>query len=301
MFTDFELLDWKSIERDTPWVRYVAWGEETCPRTQRRHFQGFLGTTTMKSLRQMKKLSKTVHFERMYGTLKQNEDYCSKEGQLEVVGHLPVTRGKRTDLQQMMDDVKEGMKMKDLLETHKAAWRYQGALKTYIEQVTQERGTKGVWEEMRVFVYAGPTGAGKTRRARQFSDSVYVLHASDLRGGHAWWDGYQGESTLVIDEYANQLTIDRLLKLTDIYPIRLQVKGSHTYREWDTVIITTNLTRGQFHAKAMKAHIEAFERRLTKWVQFVDGGDDEEFDDLGDDHPSKVVVAVGQEVVPGVE
>jgi len=68
----------------------------------------------------------------------------------------------------------------------------------------------------------------------------------------------------VIDEYANQVKITRLLGILDGHLLRLNMKGTFGYANWDLVIITTNLD--VLHSKANPLHQDALERRITRRI-----------------------------------
>lgn len=52
------------------------------------HYQGYLCFRGKQTLKKCKELNKRAHWEIMKGSLKQNQEYCSKEGKLVVVGKL---------------------------------------------------------------------------------------------------------------------------------------------------------------------------------------------------------------------
>ncbi len=253
-------MDWKKIQEDTPRLKYVAYGLEKCPRTQRDHNQGWLHLARPMSLRQVKAFAGNSHLEMMFGTLSQNDAYCSKEGKLIEFGDRPA-QGKRKDLDDLKDGIKAGQTERELYEHHPAAWRYSKAMSKYRELVQCDEAS--AFREVTVDVYAGGTGTGKTRKAMR-GDDVFMIHASSMQ----WMDGYKGEKTLVIDEYDNNMPLPKLLGWCDGYKQRLPVKGSFTYARWTQVIITTNLSKAEFHPKAKTMHLKAFERRLDDWCDF---------------------------------
>ena len=115
------------------------------------------------------------------------------------------------------------------------------------------------FRKVEVVVLSGSTGTGKTRKAME--EANYKITGNQLQ----WWDGYEGEKCICIDEYNNDIGITELLNILDGYELRLPIKGSFTYANWNKVYITTNLTKSQFHSNAKSEHRKALFRRVTKW------------------------------------
>lgn len=81
------------------------------------HIQGYCyapNNTTLKSL--SKKISR-AHIEKANGTPKDNYDYCSKGGEFYEFGDLPV-KGKRTDLDELVQMIKDGATREDIKEAY---------------------------------------------------------------------------------------------------------------------------------------------------------------------------------------
>ena len=91
----------------------------------------------------------------------------------------------------------------------------------------------------------------------------YKIEGSEME----WWDGYEGEKTILIDEYDSQVSLPRLLNILDGYQLRLPIKGGFTYARWTKVIITSNIDPREWHPNAKPFHREALMRRLTKVIE----------------------------------
>ena len=88
------------------------------------------------------------------------------------------------------------------------------------------------------WVLYGPTGVGKSRAAFALGgDDAFSV---TVPGKDIWFDGYEGERTLIIDEFAGQIRLQYLLRLLDGYPLQLPVKGGHAWALYTEVIITSN-------------------------------------------------------------
>lgn len=55
-----------------------------------------------------------------------------------------------------------------------------------------------------------------------------------------WWEGYWGQSAALIDDFrADFCTYHELLRILDVYPLRLEVKGSSVPSRLTKIYITS--------------------------------------------------------------
>jgi len=93
------------------------------------------------------------------------------------------------------------------------------------------------FRQVYVAVLWGEPGVGKTRRAIEMAGpSYYILDMGD----RVWFDGYDGEDSLIIDDFYGWIKHGQLLRILDGHEYRCEIKGSFTYAAWSTVIITSN-------------------------------------------------------------
>ncbi len=261
-FTDFELLDFPKIYKAyDDIIRYVGWGLETCPKTGKKHYQGWIQFENPKRMSRVKSIidSKKIHVERCKGSALQNNDYCEKDGMFESLGTF-VTQGQRTDLEIIKKKIKDNVSMLSIADDHFETYlRCHKGLTKYKEMNLKETTKK--FRKVEVILLSGPTGTNKTRTAME--EATYKIQGSELQ----WFDGYEGEKCICIDEYANDVKITKLLALLDGYQLRLPIKGGFTYANWNKVYITTNLER--LHVNAIQRHRDALSRRVTKHIVCV--------------------------------
>lgn len=55
-----------------------------------------------------------------------------------------------------------------------------------------------------------------------------------------WWDGYEGQQVVIIDEFYGWLGYDFILRLTDRYPLLVETKGGTVQFVSRVVIFTSN-------------------------------------------------------------
>ena len=92
---------------------------------------------------------------------------------------------------------------------------------------------------------------------------AYKWHANEK-----WFDGYKGQKRLVIDEFRDsQMTCASLLKYLDVYKLKLEIKGSHTWAKWDEVFITSNINPEEWYRGVPEATRAALFRRFTTIIE----------------------------------
>lgn len=84
---------------------YLIIGKEVCPTTGRPHLQCYGILKTKRRFNQVKQLPglANAHFEASRGSPEQNKTYCSKEGDFEEFGAIPMEQGARNDFERFRD------------------------------------------------------------------------------------------------------------------------------------------------------------------------------------------------------
>lgn len=265
-FTDFELQDWIGICSSQPEIfRYVNYGVEVCPDTGRNHYQGWVQFHNCLSMKSAKaKLGHKGFIAVCKGSEVDNDKYCSKDGKSYQWGDH-VKQGQRSDLKKVAESILEGTTLEEIMTTDPVTYcKYRNGLKD-IASVAAKNNTKE-FRNVSTTVLYGPTGTGKTRTAME--EATYKISAGDIG---SWWDGYNGEKTILIDEYDSDVNITKMLNILDGYQLRLPVKGGFTYANWTKVFITSNVNPDEWHLHAKQVHREALFRRISNSI-YLGGG-----------------------------
>lgn len=110
--------------------------------------------------------------------------------------------------------------MREVAEKHFGSFlRYEKGFRAY----KRLKATRRDWAMELIFII-GPSRSGKTSliRNRYGNDPDKVFWKT--KG--PWWDGYEGQETVVWDEmYGHCCAFTELLQLTDRYPYAVPVKG----------------------------------------------------------------------------
>ncbi len=260
-FTDWQLLDIKAIyKKYSDIIRAIGWGDEIAPTTGRRHFQGHIQFINKKRMNGVKKIfecNKIALFS-CRGSIEHNINYCSKDGKYNKLG-IFIQQGIRTDFEDMKKMLDDGATLEELAKKYFSQFiMYGNGLRQYKKLCDQRRSKK--FRLLDVELVCGPTNTNKTRNALEKYPNAFKITGTQLK----WWDGYNGENELLIDEYNNDVGITSMLNYLDGYQLRLDIKGSFTYAQWTKVIITTNLHPDEIHFQAKPEHKKALFRRITR-------------------------------------
>ena len=248
-------------------VRYAIWqlerGESGTP-----HLQGYIEFSKTMSFTAIKKVvGKAAHVEARRGTRDQARDYCRKEesrveGPWEF-GTWISGSGHRTDIETVLDALKEGKNEEQILDEHPIEWaRNYKVIERYRMIKAPKRTFKSAFH-----VHVGDSGTGKTRAVQELAPAGYWKRPGQ------WYDGYDGVQDLILDEIDKQeIPLGDLLRIIDRYPMLLPVKGGHVGCCPSAVYATSNVPVEEWYPNIRKAEREALIRRIDskttyRWVQ----------------------------------
>lgn len=207
--------DYEALMRNSK-VRYIAYGLEKAKTTGRLHHQGFLMLhAATESTKNVANLFNGSHVEPMYGSLSQNVTYCTKQtaGVLTEYGDPP-KQGERGDLKLLKDALKNGetsveeILMEDPMTFHQFGRTLEKIADTLTRHGRRDWMTEGLW-------IWGETGTGKSHEAfLGYSPETHYVYKHDA----GWWDGYTGQSVVILDDFRGELSYAQILRLADKWP-----------------------------------------------------------------------------------
>lgn len=231
-YTPEEIEIYKAI----PAAVHVA-GAEVAPTTGTPHLQGFITFVKNTTVKQARAMLPRAHVEKARAA-EAARKYAEKDGEL-VINICRTRQGRRTDLEKVAEMVTSGASLREVAEEYPVVFMKMSRGIRELQTVLAE-GAAQRFRDVKVYTIVGPTGIGKTRYVydhHSFAD-IYSL---TVENGRLWFDGYQGQSVLLIDEFrTGKFQISDMLRLLDGYPMRLPVKGGSAYAAWTTVYITSN-------------------------------------------------------------
>lgn len=265
IFTSFKTLD--NYTWDNNYFQYYVFQHEICPKTNKEHLQGYAEFIGRHSLKKIKEIfqDSTIHIEARKGTQKQAIDYCKKTDTRKpdttwTEFGTPKKQGERNDIRAVYDDIKNNCKLHDIVEKHTNTYAKYYKAFDHIRNILIKESSKKL-RDVHVVVIWGAPGVGKSKLVWDNTD-IDDTYRLKIDKGNLWFDGYQGESTLVIEEFKGQIDILYFLQLLDRYPLQLPVKGSHSYANWNRVFITSNFHPDDWY-NLNEDQMAALNRRFT--------------------------------------
>lgn len=155
---------------------------------------------------------------------------------------------------QIQSDLRDGRDMTYIAENYFGDFlRYERGFRSYraltIGQRSWQTQTEVLW---------GPPGTGKSMYAWE-SGGPTAFWLSKPNSNRVFWDGYDGQEVVVIDEFYGWLPYGFMCRLLDRYPMRVETKGSSVPFLARRIIITSNVCPTRWYNKGLRA----LRRRLT--------------------------------------
>lgn len=218
--------------------QYLIYTEEVAPTTGTRHLQGYIYFRNPRDVAGVGRLYPWSSFPAK-GAPSENVIYCSKSSDPTFTkGDRPMDSetqaNQETELWRRVRLAAQEGRYNDI-PCH-IYLRYQSSIK----RIRKEDGaapadlepsaTYGIW------IY-GPPRTGKSHYARNNYQPLY------LKDINKWWDGYNGEANVLIDEFAPehaQFMTQFMKKWVDRWTFSAEFKGGRTVIRPQKIIVTSN-------------------------------------------------------------
>lgn len=202
------------------------------------HLQGFLVLHKTARLSGMKKLHPTAHWEASKGTAAQNRAYCTKDGNIFESGELPLSRkqigemeiarydhARKAAISGDFDSIPSDIYIRHLSALHK------------IRALSQTVPTALDGSLLNEWIH-GPAGTGKSSKAYSENPGSY------LKGLNKWWDGYNGQDTVIIDDMDpfHKSLAQEFKQWAHHHPFPAETKGGSLCIRPKKLVVTSNYT-----------------------------------------------------------
>lgn len=251
------------IPRDWVDVRYAVWQSEVGD-SGTEHLQGYVVFNVRKAFSTVKNLCSKAHWEPRRGQHEQARDYCRKEesrveGPWEIGSEdgIPKKKGQRSDLDALKSDIHNPeLSFLDIASRNFGAFmRYHRAIDAYRGAMVQHRPRI----PPKIFVFWGPSGSGKSRKAHEMFPNAYRKMKSD------WWQGYTGQKEVIFDDFYGWIPYDEMLRILDWYTMDMPIKGSSVPLAATTFVFTSNEPYTSWYKKVK--NLEALTRRIEEFAE----------------------------------
>lgn len=159
--------------------------------------------------------------------IKDGNYLCDNCNENEVMFEKTVKRSAKEVLETNMKKLVEG---NDINPIHMKSLLWAQTWWKLMQRPADHPKNRGIWIQ-------GPTGTGKTYWAREFGEQHGGLY---IKEQNKWWDGYDGEKVVVLDD----LDIGALCHFLKIWGDRAsckgEVKGGIVWLNYDYFIVTSN-------------------------------------------------------------
>lgn len=221
--------------------RYIIFSKEIAPTTQTPHLQGFVVFHKKMSLKQLKLINPRICWLNCDASQESNINYVTKtETKADPLfifekGTKP-QQGKRTDLETIARHIHEGMELKQIAEQYPGTYirNYRGIANyqaLFIEDY-EHTDVRGIW------IY-GPPGVGKSFNARKFLEAR-CPNGFYVKAQNKWWDGYAGETGVLLDDLDSNVLSHYLKIWADRYACRGEIKGGSVKLRHKYFVVTSN-------------------------------------------------------------
>nr|AQU11726.1 replication protein [Cruciviridae sp.] len=290
-------------------IKYFVGSYEMCPSTKRMHWQCYAEFNgNSRSLMSVKTIFEcpSANIQNRKGNRDQARHYCMKPvpdcsctncteakaalndkhvvvelGSFEKEDSDGPGQGARTDLKNAKTFVLQPgvtdfkMYVEDNEHSHTIAKYYKFFERARLVN-QQHIAETSVTEKKEILVIVGPTGTFKSSSARQTAANknyrIFQLPQPSA-SGQIWWDGYDNQECVIIDEMSGKFPLLDMLNLTDRYPYMGQVKGGSKYITPKMIIFTANTEPEEWYPRSeAKDRLAPLYRRITKRVSWINDG-----------------------------
>lgn len=251
--------------------KYAIYGHEIAPTTGTPHLQGYFSLKKKARIgtiqKKLTELEIRLSLQSAKGTSQDNFKYCTKAdpngywccGDIRQCG-----QGSRTDRVEIAELIKEGKNLDQVYQHNRSSFiQYHSGIKAAIFLEEKILCPK-LRDDLCVTVYCGNAGTGKTHTAFKICTSLgfnpYFVNSP--QGGIVWWDGYDREEAIVIDDFKGWIKPHDLFRVLDKYPYRIPFKGGYRMAFYTHVFITSNYHPREWYSDDVVFERDALFRRI---------------------------------------
>ena len=220
---------------DNVTCKYIIYGCEVAPTTGTPHLQGFVSFEHQKTLKTVIKLFAGCHVE-VANTVEEAIDYCKKDGHFVERGDKPKSLKRANEIQkENWEEILKCAASGDFEAIPaEIRFKYDRNIERIRDRAIQSRELEDTEEQHEW--YCGPSGTGKSRKAREENPEAY------LKMCNKWWDGYIDQETVLLEDFdkKHDVLCHHLKIWADRYPFPAEAKGRALVIRPKKIIVTSN-------------------------------------------------------------
>lgn len=236
---------------------YVVCGREKAPSTGTPHLQGFVYFSNQRRFQGVQSLLPAgAHIEPKCAasTFRQCREYCTKDGDFFESGSLPMDSDRKGDAGKLSSAERWQRAIRgDFFELAPEHYPRYRAIHMQFRSVEDRAELNNDW-------ICGHSGCGKSRYVRDNYDQFYS------KGMNKWWDGYDGEDVVLLDDFAPEHAkyLSYYLKIwADHYAFNAEIKGGMLKIRPKRIVVTSQYSIETCFADQDVETIEAIVRRFN--------------------------------------
>jgi len=185
-----------------------------------------------------------------------------------------IRRGQRTDLATAIEDIRAGRSIADVADRNAVTWVRNSRGLTSLKYSLIRPRDRAIAPTIKIYI--GPTGSGKTKRATDYAGDAEVYTKDP---NTKWWDGYEGQKLILIDEWIGSEGIPptQLLRICDRYELRVETKGGYIQMAGTTILVTSTREVREWYqdgrSREWSEKQDDFMRRVNEWGEIIRTGE----------------------------
>lgn len=237
-------------------VNYIIFGKEIAPSTGTLHLQGYMQFEKKKYFSTIAKYLPGCHITKVMGSSQDNINYCNKVDsefyEWGIVRSIARGRAKQQADWDFILSKAESGDLRYIRENHPREYLiyYNILQKINLANLHPEPIVR------KCYWLFGKPGIGKSRACQQIWPNAY------WKAANKWWDGYSGESCVVLDDLGTDHLSEYLKRWADRYKVSGEIKGGGIGLTYDTFVITSNFHPAVLFANVPEPTREAIQRRF---------------------------------------
>lgn len=250
---------WTGCATFPSFIQYNKYQIESGEEKGTLHVQGYCECSRAVDLGRLRQWLPRAHFEVARGTQKQCIDYVSKES-TRLMGPYEwgtaKKQGQRSDLDNIASQLNTGATMREIAICFPTQFiRYYRGLGAY-----QDILGGNARPNIRVIIYWGASGRGKTRRAKhEFPGAADI---PETREG--WLGNYYDERTILFDDFEGVFPQRLILKICSHHAHQFAIKGGFKWLRAETIVFTSNTDPRTWYTDRNGGESEPWIRRLEE-------------------------------------